>query len=139
MGDAFGLSSIGQIAVTARDLPRAAAFYGGVLGLPRLLEAPGLAFFDAGGVRLMLSIPERGEFDHPTSILYFRVADIQAAANELRARGVTFEEEPHRIARLPDHDLWIGAFRDSEGNMLALMSEVRPAQASGGPAGVASF
>jgi methylmalonyl-CoA/ethylmalonyl-CoA epimerase len=126
MSDEFRLSSIGQIALTARDLPRATEFYGKVLGLPKLLEAPGLAFFDAGGVRLMLSLPDRPEFDHPSSILYFKVPDIQAAAAALRARGVVFEEEPRLIARLPDHELWIGAFRDSEGNLVALMSEVRP-------------
>lgn len=126
MSEEFRLSSIGQIALTARDLPRATEFYGKVLGLPKLLEAPGLAFFDAGGVRLMLSLPDRPEFDHPSSILYFRVPDIQAAAAALRARGVVFEEEPRLIARLPDHELWIGAFRDSEGNLVALMSEVRP-------------
>lgn len=126
MSDEFRLSSIGQIALTARDLPRAAEFYGKVLGLPKLLEAPGLAFFDAGGVRLMLSLPDRPEFDHPSSILYFKVPDIQTAAAALRARGVVFEEEPRLIARLPDHELWIGAFRDSEGNLVALMSEVRP-------------
>ncbi|HEY7368612.1 MAG TPA: VOC family protein [Thermoanaerobaculia bacterium] len=126
MSEEFRLSSIGQIALTARDLPRATEFYGRVLGLPKLLEAPGLAFFDAGGVRLMLSLPDRPEFDHPSSILYFKVPDIQAAAAALRARGVVFEEEPRLIARLPDHDLWIGAFRDSEGNLVALMSEVRP-------------
>jgi methylmalonyl-CoA/ethylmalonyl-CoA epimerase len=126
MSDEFRLSSIGQIALTARDLPRATEFYGKVLGLPKLLEAPGLAFFDAGGVRLMLSLPDRPEIDHPSSILYFKVPDIQAAAAALRARGVVFEEEPRLIARLPDHELWIGAFRDSEGNLVALMSEVRP-------------
>lgn len=126
MSEEFRLSSIGQIALTAHDLPRATDFYGKILGLPKLLEAPGLAFFDAGGVRLMLSLPDRPEFDHPSSILYFRVPDIEAAAAALRARGVVFEEEPRLIARLPDHDLWIGAFRDSEGNLVALMSEVRP-------------
>ena len=74
----------------------------------------------------MLSLPDRPEFDHPSSILYFRVPDIQAAAEQLRSRGVSFEEEPRLIVRMPDHDLWIGSFRDSEGNLLALMSEVRP-------------
>jgi methylmalonyl-CoA/ethylmalonyl-CoA epimerase len=131
MHDDFRLSTIGQIAVTARDLDRAAAFYEQVLGLRKLFAFPGLAFFDAGGVRLMLSKPEKGEFDHPTSILYFRVEDIAAAHDSLRARGVVFEEAPHRIARLSDHDLWIGGFRDSEGNFLALMSEVRPEGAAG--------
>jgi methylmalonyl-CoA/ethylmalonyl-CoA epimerase len=130
MREGFHLSTIGQIAVTARDLDRATAFYESVLGLPKVLKAPGLAFFDAGGVRLMLSRPEKGEFDHPTSVLYFKVEDIGAAHDALRSRGVDFVEEPHVIAKLPDHDLWLAGFRDSEGNFLALMSEVRPGTAS---------
>ncbi|HEY7863378.1 MAG TPA: VOC family protein [Thermoanaerobaculia bacterium] len=130
MSEGFHLSTIGQIAVTARDLDRATAFYESVLGLPKVLKAPGLAFFDAGGVRLMLSRPEKGEFDHPTSVLYFKVEDIGAAHDALRSRGVDFVEEPHVIAKLPDHDLWLAGFRDSEGNFLALMSEVRPGTAS---------
>ena len=120
----LGLSGIGQVAVNVRDLKRATAFYGDTLELPLLLEAPGLAFFDCGGVRLMLSRPEKPEFDHPGSILYYRVADIQGAAKILAARDVRFESEPHLVARLPDHELWMAFFRDTEGNLLALMSEV---------------
>lgn len=121
------LKSIGQISVNAKDLRRAVAFYRDVLGLRLLFEAPPqLAFFDCGGVRLMLSPPERPEFDHPGSVLYFRVDDIDAAAASLKRLGARFEAEPHRIASLGDHDLWMGFFRDSEGNLLALMSEVRP-------------
>jgi methylmalonyl-CoA/ethylmalonyl-CoA epimerase len=85
-----------------------------------------MAFFNCGGIRLMIGKAERPEFDHPGSILYYRVADIQATASQLREKGVTLEGEPHLIARLTDHDLWMAFLRDSEGNMLALMSEVRP-------------
>jgi methylmalonyl-CoA/ethylmalonyl-CoA epimerase len=84
-----------------------------------------MAFFDCGGVRLMLGLPERPEFDHPASILYYKVEDIHAAHAALAAAGVAFEGKPHLVARLADHDLWIGFFHDSEGNLLALMSEVR--------------
>jgi methylmalonyl-CoA/ethylmalonyl-CoA epimerase len=72
----------------------------------------------------MLGVPERPEFDHPTSILYFEVADIQAAAAALRARGARFESDPHRVAQLETHDVWLADFRDSESNVLALMSHV---------------
>ncbi len=123
------LKSIGQISVNAKDLPRAVGFYRDALGLRLLFQAPPqLAFFDCGGVRLMLSPPERPEFDHPGSILYFKVDDIQAAAAALGSRGVGFDEPPHKVASLPDHDLWLASFHDSEGNLLALMSEVRPPQ-----------
>jgi methylmalonyl-CoA/ethylmalonyl-CoA epimerase len=85
---------------------------------------PGLAFFDCGGVRLMLDRAEKPEFDHPSSVLYFAVPDIQSAYGRLKENGVHFEDEPHMIAKMPAHDLWMAFFRDCEGNLLALMSEV---------------
>jgi len=92
--------------------------------LPHLFRAGQLSFFNCGGVRLMLSPPEKPEFDHPASILYFQVSDIQAAFHRLKSAGVKFEGEPHLIARMPTHELWMNFFRDTEGNLLALMSEV---------------
>ena len=121
----FEISSIGQIAIVVHDLPKAVEFYRDKLGLRFLYEFPGLAFFDCGGVRIMLSFPESAEFDHPASILYYKVADIQAAWRVLETRGVKLEHEPHVIARMPDHDLWICAIRDPENNLVELMSEVK--------------
>jgi methylmalonyl-CoA/ethylmalonyl-CoA epimerase len=122
----IGISRIGQIAVNAHDVERAAAFYQDTLGLTLLFKAgPGLAFFDCGGVRLMLTRPEKPEFDHPGSILYFAVPDIQAAHAAMKEKGIRFEDEPHVVARMPDHDLWMVFFRDSEGNLMGLMNEVR--------------
>jgi methylmalonyl-CoA/ethylmalonyl-CoA epimerase len=121
----ISLSRLGQISMRARDIARATAFYRDALGLPLLFEAPPhLSFFDCGGVRLMLSLPEP-DFDHPGSVLYFMVDDIAAAHLALKGRGVEFRDEPHVIAKLPDHTLWMAFFHDSEGNTLALMSEVR--------------
>lgn len=123
----IGVSRIGQIAINAHDVERAATFYQDALGLKLLFKAgPGLAFFDCGGVRLMLSRPEKPEFDHPSSILYFTVPDIQAAYAKMKANAVKFEDEPHLLARMPDHDLWMTFFRDSEGNLMGLMSEIKP-------------
>jgi predicted enzyme related to lactoylglutathione lyase len=121
----FGLATIEQIAVTAHDVERATAFYRDKLGMKYLFSAPpGLAFFDCGGIRLMLSLPAKPEFDHPTSIIYFNVADIQLAYATLSERGVQFEEKPNFVADMGTYDLWIGSFRDSENNLLALMSHV---------------
>jgi len=120
----FGLSQIGQIAIHAQDVERATAFYRDQLGMTFLFAAPGLAFFDCGGVRLMLSRAEKPEFDHPASILYYKVPDIEDARRALAGRGVVFGSEPHVVHRAADHDLWLADFRDSEGNLLALMSEV---------------
>jgi predicted enzyme related to lactoylglutathione lyase len=121
----FGLSKLGQIHLRATDLARAVAFYRDTLGIPFLFEVPRMAFFDLKGVRLMLGVPEGPEHDHPGSILYFDVPDLPLAHRELQARGVAFDEGPSLIAEMPDHDLWMAFFRDSEGNQLALMSEVR--------------
>jgi catechol 2,3-dioxygenase-like lactoylglutathione lyase family enzyme len=123
-----GITGLGQIAINAHDIQRATAFYRDKLGLRFLFTAGKLAFFDCGGVRLMLDVAEKSEFDHPSSILYFSVADINAAHRQLLANDVRFEDEPHVIARMPDHDLWMTFFRDSEENLLALMSEVRHAK-----------
>jgi methylmalonyl-CoA/ethylmalonyl-CoA epimerase len=120
-----GLSRIGQIAVNVRDLDRAVAFYRDTLGLDCLFAIPNAAFFQCGGIRLMLAIAEAPEFDHPASIIYYQVDDIQAAGATLAAAGVQIESEPRLIARMPDHELWMCFFRDTEGNMLAAMSEVR--------------
>ncbi len=120
------LNRIGQIAITVQDMPRAVSFYRDVLGMRHLFDAgPKLSFFDCGGVRLMLDIPEQAEFQHPPSILYYKVDDIRATHRELKDRNVRFEDEPHVIAKLPDHDLWMAFARDSEGNVFALMSEVK--------------
>jgi methylmalonyl-CoA/ethylmalonyl-CoA epimerase len=73
----------------------------------------------------MLDRPEKPEFDHASSILYFAVADIQGAHAAMKAKGARFEDEPHMVARMPDHDLWMTFFRDTEDNLLALMSEVK--------------
>jgi len=121
-----GITRLGQIQIRTYDVERAAAFYENILGLKLLFKAPpGLAFFDCGGVRLMLDRPEKQEFDHASSILYFAVPDIQAAHASMTAQSVKFEDEPHLLARMPDHDLWMTFFRDSEENLLALMSEVK--------------
>jgi methylmalonyl-CoA/ethylmalonyl-CoA epimerase len=118
----FGLSTIGQIALTVRDSARSVAFYRDVLGMKLLFEMPGMGFFDCNGIRLMLSASESGETY--SSIVYFKVPDIQVAYETLREREVVFDREPHIIARLPGHELWMAFFRDPDRNLLALMSEV---------------
>lgn len=121
----FGLSTIRQIAVNAHDLERATSFYRDSLGIKHLFSVPPkLAFFDCAGIRLMVSLPEKPEFDHPSSILYFKVDNIQQATQTLTERGVHFEEQPVLVANMGSYDLWIASFRDSENNLLALMSEV---------------
>ena len=125
--DSTRLSEIGQIAITVADVEKCTAFYRDVLGLRFLFAArPNLAFLAAGSVRLMLSTPQGAGEAGKNSILYFKVADLKAAHAAIVARGATTVSEPHLVARLPDHELWLAAVRDPEGNIVEWMSEVRP-------------
>ena len=122
----FSLKEIGQIAVPVSDVERALHFYRDVLGMRFLFKAPpGLAFFDCGGVRLLLDEPAAKQGRIHSSIIYFRVANLQTAYRTLADRGVIFEQEPRLVAKMPDHELWMAFFRDPDANLLALMSEVR--------------
>src|SRR4051812_40862086 len=102
------LGPIGQIAMTVADVARSVAFYRDTVGLRFLFSAgPTLAFFDCGSMRLMLSAPE-GDFTAGSStVLYFRTPDIEATYGQLGARGVSFVDKPHLVARMPDHELWM--------------------------------
>lgn len=121
----FDLTHIGQIAINAHDLERATSFYRDALGMKHLFSVPPkMAFFDCSGIMLMLSLPDKPEFDHPSSIIYFNVEDIQQVAEKLAARNVKFEEQPTFVANMGSYDLWMAFFRDSENNLLALRSEV---------------
>jgi methylmalonyl-CoA/ethylmalonyl-CoA epimerase len=119
------LSQIGQIFVNVKELDRAIEFYRDTLGMRFLFQAPpGMAFFDCGGVRLMLGVADRPDLDHPASIIYYKVDDIEKVYEVFSARGVEFIAKPHLVASMPAYDLWLADFKDSEGNFLALMSEV---------------
>jgi len=127
----ISLSQIGKISVNVHDLERAASFYKDTLGMKHLFTVPPkMAFFDCAGIRLMLAIPERPDLDHPSSILYFEVPDIESAHKVLQSRGVHFETKPMLVAPVATHDLWLAEFRDSENNVLALTCE-KPKAAKG--------
>jgi DNA-binding CsgD family transcriptional regulator/catechol 2,3-dioxygenase-like lactoylglutathione lyase family enzyme len=115
---------LGQVARTTVDCAGAREWYRDVLGLPELYSFGNLAFFDLGGVRLMLS-----EGDGPAgaeSILYLRVPDIHASKLALEQRGVTFTHAPHMIHRHEDGtEEWMAFFQDNEGRPLGLMTHVR--------------
>lgn len=123
--DSFGLNRIGQIAVTVGDIDRAVDFYRDTLGMSFIFQAPpGLAFFDCDGVRLLLEQTAGENSQQFSSIIYYKVGDIQDAFHTLVSRGVTFEADPHIVAKMADHELWMAFFRDPDDNLLALMSEV---------------
>jgi methylmalonyl-CoA/ethylmalonyl-CoA epimerase len=113
---------IAQVAIPIQDLERAKRFYRDVLGLEHLFDAPpGLAFFRCGETRLMLSRPE-GPESSGSSILYYGVADVEAAHRTMTDSGIQFEEAPRCIAQVDGRDIWLAVCRDGEGNMLGLIS-----------------
>jgi catechol 2,3-dioxygenase-like lactoylglutathione lyase family enzyme len=117
------LGPIGQIALHVSDIEKSVEFYGGTLGMKKIFDTPSLAFFDNGGIRLMLSSGE-GEPSGDRSVIYYRVDDIQAAFSEFSAAGVEFQDEPHVIHSAENYELWMVFFKDPDGNQLALMNEI---------------
>lgn len=118
------LSKLQQIALVQHDVERAVPFYRDGLGLPLQFAMAGMAFFDAGGIRLMLTKPSSPEFDHKNSILYFEVADCRAAYEALKSRSVPFDDEPHLVGKTATHEMWMAFCRDPEGNVIGI-SEAR--------------
>jgi methylmalonyl-CoA/ethylmalonyl-CoA epimerase len=123
---ATGLGAIGQIALHVSDADRAERFYRDTLGLPLLFRFGELCFFDCAGVRLMLEggHEPRGP-GHAAFCIYLRTEHIDAAVAALKSAGAYFEQEPHLVAKMPDHELWMAFFRDPDNNLLALMEERR--------------
>ena len=117
------ITGILQIAISVKDIARATAFYRDVLGLRLLFDAPNMAFFDCGGIRLYLAAGEGVEQHGSSSHIYFRSGDAAALSAALKEKGVSIHQEPHIIARMPDHDLWLFWIRDSENNLLGVMEE----------------
>lgn len=117
---------IGQIALSVSDMEAAKAFYIGVLGLPHLFDAgPGLSFLMCGDVRIMLNLPEGSGERGANSVLYLRVNNAEAAHAQALADGAADGGAPHMIAKMPDHELWIGFLKDPDGNLVGLMEERR--------------
>ncbi|GAA0356217.1 VOC family protein [Bacillus horti] len=120
------IQKIGQISVPVReDMERAIHFYKELLGLPLLFSTSTMAFFDCQGIRLLLSLPEKEQFAHASSVIYFQVEDIQASFAALNDKGVAFIDEPHAVAKMGDTETWMVFFKDTENNIHALMSEVK--------------
>ena len=122
-GNGVHLNEIAQVALTVSDLARAKAFYGETLGMKFLFDAGTMAFFECGGVRVMLGLSEQPVAPAGT-IIYYKVAAIHAVHTTLVSAAVSFLQPPHLVARMPDHDLWMAFLKDPDGNVLGLMSEV---------------
>ncbi|HEX7063505.1 MAG TPA: VOC family protein [Bacillales bacterium] len=120
----LNIQKVGQVSVPVHDLGKAVQFYQEVLELPFLFEAPNMAFFECNGLRLLLSIPENDQFDHPSSTLYFQVEDIQRSFELLTERGTAVLGKPHKIAEMDGMETWMAFFKDPDENIHALTSEV---------------
>jgi methylmalonyl-CoA/ethylmalonyl-CoA epimerase len=121
------LSRIKQIAIPVNSIEKAKVFYRDTLGLKHLFDAPpALAFFDCGGIQLMLAGPEGQGKDGPNQhpVLFYDVSDIKATHAKIKASGAESLEEPRVIARMNGREIWIGAVSDGQGNVVSLMSDV---------------
>ena len=119
--------TLGQVAISVRDLDAAVRFYRDRVGLTFMFQAPNVAFFDCGGVRLMLGLNEEPEKKPYGTVLYHRVEHIHEAFDTLRKREIEVVGEPHLVARMADFDLWMAFLRDPDGHNLGLMQE-KPAK-----------
>lgn len=117
------IGPLAQVAVTFHDVPRALAWYRDVLGLPLVFETNGMAFFAMGDVRLMMTAPEKPEYDHPASVLYFRVASIDEAYAALGARGAVCEDAPHLVGKMGRTEIWMFFVRDPERHLIGITEE----------------
>ncbi|MGH7741778.1 MAG: VOC family protein [Candidatus Eiseniibacteriota bacterium] len=123
-------AQVAQLMIPVTDFERGVAFYRDTLGLPFLFAAPPqMAFFNVGGVRLLVGVLPAGQNAQRGSVIYFRVPDLRPVHASLREMGVHFRAEPHVVHRTPQMELWLAEFTDPDGNQLALMSEVTPAAA----------
>ncbi|MBS4189983.1 VOC family protein [Bacillus sp. FJAT-49705] len=119
------IQKVGQIGVPVKDLEKAISFYKNQLGLPLLFSTDSMAFFECNGLRLLLSLPEKEEFAHSSSVIYFQVENIKKAYEDLIDKGVSFIDEPHVVAKIGDTETWMTFFKDSEDNTHALLCEVQ--------------
>ena len=120
------IAGVLQLAIPVRDIGRATAFYRDSLGLKFLMDAPNMAFFDCGGVRLYLDANEVSQPPSSNQFIYFRSTDIVSHASVLKGKDVSMHQEPRVIAKLPHAEVWLMWIRDSEGNLLGIMEERKP-------------
>ena len=114
---------VGQVAITVQNIDRATKFYQNQLGLTYLFSAGNLVFFKSGDLRILLTLPENQKNEISNSVIYFNVTDINKSYSELLKKDVEFIDKPHLIAKIDNVETWMTFFNDSEGNLLALMSE----------------
>lgn len=119
------IQNVGQIGIPVKDVNRAMNFYKEKLDLPLLFNTDTMAFFDCNGLRLMLTLPEKEKYNHPSSVIYFQVHNIKNTFERLAAKEVTFIDEPHVVTKMGQTETWMVFFEDTEGNTHALMSEVQ--------------
>ncbi|WP_342547897.1 VOC family protein [Paenibacillus sp. FSL P2-0089] len=124
MNSEFQIKGIGQISIRVHDMEAATRFYQDTLGLKLLFQIPNMTFLECNGIQMVLSIAEDPRFDHPSSVFYFQVDDIQASYETLAGRNVNFLDKPHKVAEMGQTATWMTFFQDPDQNVHALMSEV---------------
>ncbi|MGE7187162.1 VOC family protein [Peribacillus sp. NPDC006672] len=119
------IKDVRQIGIPVKDIQKAIGYYKDLLGLPLLFNTDNMAFFECNETRLLLSLPEKEEFAHSSSVIYFQVENIKETYEELHKKGVSFINEPHMVAKMGQIETWMTFFKDTEGNTHSLISEVQ--------------
>jgi predicted enzyme related to lactoylglutathione lyase len=115
--------------IPAKDLERARRFYEGKVGLkPKDVSADGVFYEFAGGTACFL-YPTAGAGTSKASQAFWDVDDVESVMRELEQRGVKFEDYDMPGMKTVNHIFEGGGakaawFKDSEGNIMALVQEI---------------
>jgi predicted enzyme related to lactoylglutathione lyase len=109
---------------SSNDIPSCKDFYGNTLGL-EVEDANGILELKLGGGGMVIVYPKENHEPATFTVLNFPVDDVEAAVDQLKDRGVSFEiyegfgQDDKGIMRGQGPD--IAWFKDPAGNILAVL------------------
>ncbi len=119
------LSNMSYVIIYVTDTEKALSFYRDKLGMSVKVNHPGWVELDTGATTLALHGTDK--VSEPTdrhACLVFNVDDVDAAARELKERGITLKEEPRQVCEEGDHVGMSADFTDPDGNLLSVFALV---------------
>ena len=116
--------------IPAKDVARARRFYEDKLGFALKQEMAGGAVYEFGGGTACFVYPTPNAGTSHASQAFWQVDNVDAEVLELKARGVVFEEydmpgERSAAGAITAMGAKAAWFKDSEGNILAIVQDVR--------------
>ena len=113
--------------LAVKDMDAATKFYSETLGLEKTMESPGGTFFKSGNSGVFVYQSQFAGSNKATAAAW-RVDDVAAAVEELKAKGVTFEQYDDLPGVTREGDVHIMGelkaawFKDPDGNILNIVS-----------------